>query len=58
MNRRRLPDRRFSETFSVDCDGLSYRATVSYFSDGQSAKSSSPTTNLDRRPIRRPAMLR
>jgi ribonucleoside-diphosphate reductase alpha chain len=35
MSRRRLPDRRFSETFSVDCGGISYRATISRFSSGR-----------------------
>jgi ribonucleoside-diphosphate reductase alpha chain len=33
--RRRLPDRRASETFSLDCAGLSYTATVSRFADGR-----------------------
>jgi hypothetical protein len=32
--RRRLPDRRPSETFSLQCGGLPYIATVSPFSDG------------------------
>jgi hypothetical protein len=35
VSRARLPDRRFSETFSVDCAGLSYHATVSWLSDGR-----------------------
>jgi hypothetical protein len=33
--RRRLPDRRASETFSLQCDGLAYTATISRFSDGR-----------------------
>src|SRR5580700_8655471 len=32
--RRRLPDRRASETFSLQCAGLSYVATISRFDDG------------------------
>jgi hypothetical protein len=35
MSRTRLPDRRFSETFSVDCAGLSYHATASWLSNGR-----------------------
>lgn len=35
MNRKRLPDRRRSETFNFDCDGLIYTATVSWYSEGQ-----------------------
>jgi hypothetical protein len=31
----RLPDRRGSETFSFECDGLSYVASISRFSDGR-----------------------
>jgi hypothetical protein len=34
-DRRRLPDRRGSETFEVECGGLIYVATVSHFEDGQ-----------------------
>jgi hypothetical protein len=34
-NRRRLPDRRASETFEVKCEGLTYLATVSRFDDGR-----------------------
>jgi hypothetical protein len=34
-DRRRLPDRRASETFDVKCEGLPYLATVSYFDDGR-----------------------
>jgi hypothetical protein len=33
--RRRLPDRRASETFSLQCNGLDYTATISRFDDGQ-----------------------
>jgi hypothetical protein len=33
-DRRRLPDRRASETFEVRCEGLTYLATVSRFDDG------------------------
>ena len=33
-NRTRLPDRRASETFSVECAGLEYIATISRFDDG------------------------
>jgi hypothetical protein len=34
-DRRRLPDRRASETFEVKCGGLTYLATVSHFEDGR-----------------------
>jgi hypothetical protein len=33
--RRRLPDRRASETFSLECVGLRYTATISRFADGR-----------------------
>lgn len=33
--RRRLPDRRGSETFSLQCAGLAYTATISRFDDGR-----------------------
>jgi hypothetical protein len=33
-DRRRLPDRRASETFEIRCEGLTYLATVSCFEDG------------------------
>ena len=33
--RQRLPDRRASETFNVQCAGLSYVATISRFDDGR-----------------------
>jgi hypothetical protein len=33
--RERLPNRRASETFSLQCAGLSYVATVSRFDDGR-----------------------
>jgi len=34
MTRRRLRDRRASETFSLQCGGLPYVATISRFDDG------------------------
>jgi hypothetical protein len=34
MTRRHLPNRRGSETFSFQCSGMNYHATVSYFDDG------------------------
>ncbi len=33
--RQRLPDRRASETFGIECAGLAYTATVSRFNDGR-----------------------
>jgi hypothetical protein len=33
-DRRRLPDRRASETFEIKCEGQTYLATVSHFGDG------------------------
>jgi hypothetical protein len=36
--RSRLPNRRPSETFALDCNGLSYLATVSRFHDGRLAE--------------------
>jgi ribonucleoside-diphosphate reductase alpha chain len=33
--RQRLPDRRGSETFTLECGGLAYVATVSFFDDGR-----------------------
>jgi hypothetical protein len=33
--RRRLPDRRASETFTIECAGLQYTATISRFADGR-----------------------
>ncbi len=36
--RQRLPDRRHSETFSVDCQGLRYTATISRSDDGRLAE--------------------
>ena len=33
--RRRLPDRRASETFALECAGLAYTATISRFDDGR-----------------------
>jgi ribonucleoside-diphosphate reductase alpha chain len=35
MRRVRLPDRRRSLSFSFDCNGLKYTATVSFYSDGR-----------------------
>jgi hypothetical protein len=32
--RKRLPDRRGSETFALECNGLAYVATISRFADG------------------------
>jgi hypothetical protein len=34
-NRQRLPNRRASDTFSLECAGLAYTATVSRFDDGR-----------------------
>jgi len=36
--RRRLPNRRASETFAVECAGLNYTATISRFADGRLAE--------------------
>ena len=36
--RERLPNRRFSESFSVACAGLRYTATISRFPDGRLAE--------------------
>jgi hypothetical protein len=33
--RKRLPNRRASETFTLECAGLAYTATVSRFADGR-----------------------
>jgi hypothetical protein len=33
--RKRLPDRRASETFRLECNGLAYVATISRFADRQ-----------------------
>jgi hypothetical protein len=33
--RQRLPDRRLSETFTFECNGLAYTATASWFADGR-----------------------
>jgi hypothetical protein len=35
VQRRRLPDRRASETFNLRCGGLPYVATISRFDDGR-----------------------
>jgi len=37
-DRQRFPDRRASETFSLECAGLSYIATVPRFDDGRPAE--------------------
>ena len=34
-DRRRLPDRRASESFTVECAGLQYTATISRFDEGR-----------------------
>jgi ribonucleoside-diphosphate reductase alpha chain len=36
--RRRLPNRRACQTFSFQCNGLDYTASVSFFPDGQLAE--------------------
>jgi ribonucleoside-diphosphate reductase alpha chain len=36
--RQRLPNRRHSESFSFECNGLKYTATVSWFDDGRLAE--------------------
>ncbi len=36
--RTRLPNRRPSETFALECNGLSYLATISRFHDGRLAE--------------------
>ena len=36
--RQRLPNRRASETFAVECAGLNYTATISRFADGRLAE--------------------
>jgi hypothetical protein len=36
--RRRLPNRRSSETFGFACNGLKYTATASWFDDGRLAE--------------------
>jgi hypothetical protein len=33
--RKRLPNRRASETFAIQCNGLDYLATVSHYDDGR-----------------------
>jgi hypothetical protein len=35
FKRERLPDRRGSETFALECSGLAYLATISRFPDGR-----------------------
>ena len=36
--RTRLPNRRASETFALECNGLNYVATISRFTDGRLAE--------------------
>lgn len=36
--RQRLPNRRYSETFNLECAGLDYVATISRFDDGRLAE--------------------
>ncbi|SRR6266545_3883597 len=38
MTRQRLSDRRFSESFTFECNGLKYTATISHFDDGEVAE--------------------
>jgi hypothetical protein len=38
MNRRRLPNRRQSETFYLEAQGLKFTCTISRFSDGRLAE--------------------
>ena len=40
IERHRLPKRRPSETFALECASLKYTATISRFNDAASAKSS------------------
>jgi hypothetical protein len=35
VGRNRLPNRRGSETFDLECAGLTYRVTISRFADGR-----------------------
>jgi hypothetical protein len=60
--RRRLPDRRASETFTLECAGLQYTATISRFDDGRlgeifltnhKAGSAADTAARDPRPFAR-----
>jgi ribonucleoside-diphosphate reductase alpha chain len=37
-DRVRLPNRRFAETFNLDCRGMTYIATISRFDDGRVAE--------------------
>jgi hypothetical protein len=37
-NRQRLPDRRASESFTLECAGLKYTATISRFQNGDLAE--------------------
>lgn len=36
--RQRLPNRRWSQTFNVECDGLTYVVTTSCFADGRTGE--------------------
>jgi hypothetical protein len=38
VTRERLPDRRFCETFSLECSGLAYVASIGRFDDGRPAE--------------------
>jgi hypothetical protein len=38
MSRERLPNRRASETFNLECNGLRYTATIGRFADGRLAE--------------------
>jgi hypothetical protein len=38
QRRERLPNRRHSETFNLECNGLAYTATISRFADGRLAE--------------------
>jgi hypothetical protein len=38
MSRRRLPNRRAAETFSLECAGLKYTCTIGRFDDGTPAE--------------------
>jgi hypothetical protein len=45
--RRRLPNRRASETFAIHCNGLDYIATISHFDDGRGQASGPLGVALD-----------
>ncbi len=56
--RQRLPNRRASETFAFELGALTYIATVGFFPSGSSARSSSATEKLVRKPTPTRAMRR